>query len=65
MVNQHAAFACYAAAIQPAIGGHWPGARTQRALAVALGTVAVCAALASGLLILGLVFGGSIEVMRR
>jgi hypothetical protein len=58
-------FGAYAAVVQPGIGGIWLRLSIQRILAVATATVAVFAGLATGLLLLGAIFGGSIEVMRR
>jgi hypothetical protein len=59
------AFACYAVVVQP----HGPGRRlapaTRRLVGAVANTIAVLAALATGLLILAALFGGSIEVMRR
>ena len=59
------AFGAYAAVVQPALGGSWLGRSTQRILAIALGAIAAVAGLATGLLMLAAIFGGSIEVMRR
>jgi hypothetical protein len=58
-------FGAYAAVVQPALGGVWLQRNTQRLLAAALGTVAAVAGIATGLLVLAAIFGGSIEVMRR
>ena len=60
-----AAFGSYAAAVQPSFGGRWLQPRRQRIAGVAASAIAVLAALTAGLLVLGAIFGGSIEVMRR
>jgi|KBSSwiStaDraftv2_1062776.scaffolds.fasta_scaffold11871_2 hypothetical protein len=60
-----AAFGAYAAVVQRGIGGTWLGPSAQRVLATVFATVAVLAGLATGLLLLAAIFGGSIEVMRR
>jgi hypothetical protein len=59
------AFGAYAAVVQPAIGGAFLRPSTQRLLATAIAVVAALAGLATGLLLLAAIFGGSIEVMRR
>lgn len=59
------AFGAYAAVVQPALGGGRLSPGTQRLLATMIGIVAALAGLATGLLVLAAVFGGSIEVMRR
>ena len=59
------AFGVYAAIVQPHLGGALLGKRTQRFLATVTATVAAVAGIATGLLLLAAVFGGSIEVMRR
>jgi hypothetical protein len=59
------AFGMYAAIVQPDLGGARLGASVQRLLATLIATIAVLAAIATGLLLLATIFGGSLEVMRR
>jgi hypothetical protein len=58
-------FGVYAAIVQPTLGGTWLDQKTQRFLATLAATIAALAGLATGLLLLAAIFGGSIEVMRR
>ena len=58
------AFACYAGLIQPR-GDHDVHTNKRRRLAQLASTIAALAALTAGLLMLGAVFGGGIEVMRH
>jgi hypothetical protein len=60
-----ASFGSYAAVVQPGLVGRRLSRQTQRTIAVLLATVAALAALIAGLLVLEVIFGGSIEVMRR
>jgi hypothetical protein len=60
-----AAFGAYAAVVQPSLGGDRLHPTTQRLVAATIGIIAVLAGLATGLLVLATIFGGSIEVMRR
>jgi hypothetical protein len=60
-----AAFGLHAAIVQPSLGGRWLQPRAQRIIGTAVTAVAALAGVAAGLLVLGAVFGGSIEVMRR
>jgi uncharacterized membrane protein len=60
-----AAFGLYAAVVQPSLGARWLQPRPQRIIATAVTSIAALAGLAVGLLVLGTVFGGSIEVMRH
>jgi uncharacterized iron-regulated membrane protein len=59
------AFGAYAAIVQPSFGGRWLSPRTQRVGAAFIASGAAVAGLVAGLLVLAIVFGGSIEVMRR
>jgi hypothetical protein len=59
------AFGAYAAVVQPALGGRWLRPRAQRVVGTAVAALAALAGIAAGLLVLGAIFGGSIEVMRR
>ena len=59
-----AAFACYAMITQPSIADRW-APRATRMFAGTLKIIAALAALATGLLLLAAVFGGSLEVMRH
>lgn len=59
------AFGAYAAVAQPGLGGNRLHPRTQRLVAATIGIIAVLAGLATGLLLLAAIFGGSIEVMRH
>lgn len=58
-------FGTYSAVVQPSFGGRWLRPRAQRLIGAAVSTLAAMAAIVAGLLFLGIVFGGSIEVMRR
>ena len=60
-----AAFGMYAAVVRPTLGGRWLSLRGQRLLGAIFTACAAVAGLSVLLLVLGGVFGGSIEVMRR
>lgn len=59
------AFGCYAAVVQPTVGGRWLGPRTQSVMATGISIITALVAVAGGLLVLAALFGGRIEVMRR
>jgi hypothetical protein len=59
------AFGSYAAVVRPSIGGRLLQPRAQQTLGVAVAVMAALAGVAAALLVLGTVFGGSLEVMRR
>ena len=60
-----AAFGAYAAVVQASIGGRWLGPRAQYTIGAVLTAIAALAGAAAALLVLGAIFGGSLEVMRR
>lgn len=59
------AFGVYAATAHPNLGGRRLGPGAQRIVGAVASTIAAMSGLVAGLLLLGAVFGGSIEVMRR
>jgi hypothetical protein len=60
-----AAFGLYAAVVRPSLGGRWLPPRAQHITSIVVSAIAALAAVAAALLVLGAIFGGSIEVMRR